>query len=73
VLPFISSSPIHGIVLAGFIFAFTYMCAHFLHHTHSPKLFPQHLCLLTGANPPCWAGPVSCSCSLILKMRKTKK
>jgi hypothetical protein len=38
---------IPGTVSTGIIFAFTYMCMHYLHHIHSPTLFPPPLL------PPC--------------------
>jgi hypothetical protein len=34
--------PIPGIVSTDIIFAFTYMCPHFLHHIHPPTSFPHH-------------------------------
>jgi hypothetical protein len=34
------SSPIPGIVSAGVIFQFTYMCTQYLHHIHPPTHFP---------------------------------
>jgi hypothetical protein len=31
---FIPPPPVTGVVLTGIIFAFTYMCTHFLQHIH---------------------------------------
>jgi hypothetical protein len=38
---------IPGIVWTGIIFAFTYMCIHYLHHIHPPTTFS-----ITSAFPP---------------------
>jgi hypothetical protein len=38
----------------GMIFAFTYMCTHFLHITHPPNPFPLHFPHSSGTTPPCW-------------------
>jgi tellurite resistance protein TehA-like permease len=42
-------------VSIGTIFAFTYMCAYFLHHIHPPSAFLGHLPHPTGTtlSPPC--------------------
>jgi hypothetical protein len=34
-------TPIPGVVSTGIIFAFNYMCTHFLHHIHLPTPFPN--------------------------------
>jgi hypothetical protein len=57
--------PIPETVSAGIIFAFTYMCTHFLHHVHPPISFPHHL-LHNSATSPLTAGPVPPSFSQIL-------
>jgi hypothetical protein len=67
-----SPFPIHGIVTIVII-AFTYRCTHFLHHIHPSTLFPHHLFLPAGANPPPQEGPVSPSYSPLLQERKDKK
>jgi hypothetical protein len=54
-------------------FAFTYMCAHFLHYVHPPISCPHHLPFPASANPCPWAVPVSPSYSAISQMRKDKK
>jgi hypothetical protein len=57
----LTSVPIPGIVSTGLVFAFTYMCTHFLHHIHPPTSFPQHLSLpVVPALPPNW------TCSTLL-------
>jgi hypothetical protein len=45
------SLPIPGTVSTGIIFAFTYMCTHYLHHIHPPTPFSNTspLPLPTGA------------------------
>jgi hypothetical protein len=43
---------IPGIVSAGLIFPFTYMCAQLLHHIHPSTPFPCHLPPPTGTNLP---------------------
>jgi hypothetical protein len=58
--------PIPGIVSTGIIFAFIYMCTHFLHSIHPSTSFPHHFSPHTGASPPFWVGLVPLSCSLIL-------
>jgi hypothetical protein len=42
--------PIPGMVSTGIIFAFTYMCVHFLYHIHPPSLFPCYLSPPTGTS-----------------------
>jgi hypothetical protein len=50
--PLYSPSPIHGIVSTGAIFAFAYICTHFLHHIHPPTPFSWHLPPPMGDSPP---------------------
>jgi hypothetical protein len=52
--PLFPHPPILGLV-SGIIFAFTYMCKHFLHHIHPPTPFPTTfpLPLVPPTNP--WA------------------
>jgi hypothetical protein len=51
-------------VSTGIIFAFTYMCTHYLHHIHPPTLSPSPP-PPTSANLPL-TEPVLPSCSLNL-------
>jgi hypothetical protein len=58
----------------GIIFAFTYMCTHFLHHIHPPTPFPCYFCPPTGTNPPpLEEGLILPSSSLILWKKKREK
>jgi hypothetical protein len=51
------------IVSTGIIFAFTYMCTHFLHGIYPPTPFPHHLPPPTGTNIP---HPLGRTCSALL-------
>jgi hypothetical protein len=44
-------SLITEVISTGIIFAFTYMCTHFLYYIHPPTPFLHHLLLPTDASP----------------------
>jgi hypothetical protein len=73
-ISFILYPPVPGIVSAGIILAYAYMCTHILYDIHPPIPFTCHLLPLISINStPSPAGPVLPSCSLILQEKKKIK
>jgi hypothetical protein len=62
-LSFILPPPVPRIVSTDIIFAFTYMCTHYMQCIHPPTPVPHNLLTPTSANPPFTSGR---TCSAIL-------